>query len=115
MVEKGAANKKTSTFKTDPTLVKQLIENNISLQQKSVNLIISINDLVKKIDKLVNLFEEASKHIAEVSGEDTIKQLSSKLQELLDQNRDIAKGLILLEQYVRSKSGYRESGLRPLD
>ncbi len=104
---------KTSIPKTETALIKQVIENNVSLQQKSVDLVITMNDLVKRIDKLVNLFEEASKHIAEVTGEDTVKQLSLKLQELLEQNKDIARGLILLEQYVRSKSGYRESELRP--
>jgi DNA-binding transcriptional regulator GbsR (MarR family) len=93
--------------------MKQLIENNISLQKKSIDLIEATNKLTKKIDKLVNLFEEASKHVGEVEvGEDKVKQLAAKLESLLEQNKDIAKGLLLLERYVREKSTGYNVGLR---
>ncbi len=74
---------------------------------KEINqLLESTNKLVQRIDKLVSLFEEASKHVAEVeSTEAKINQLASRLDSLLDQNKAIAQGLILLEKYVRGKTG----------
>lgn len=78
--------------------------------QDNKSLINSMDKLTKRIDKLVSLFEEASKHVTEVtSTEEKVKQLSEKLESLLDQNRTIAKGLIMLEKYIRGKSGLTES------
>ena len=72
----------------------------------TADLIESTNKLVQRIDKLVSLFDEAAKHVGEVeSTEAKIAALSSKLESLLDQNKSIAQGLILLEKYVRGKSG----------
>ncbi len=79
-------------------------------------LVNSVNKLVMRIDHLVELFEEASKHVAEAeSAEVKIAELSQRLDALLEQNKSIAKGLILLEKYVRGKSrlgtGLQESKL----
>ena len=74
--------------------------------QQISELIMSMNKLTQRVDKLVSLFEEAAKHIGEVeSTEARIAALSTKLDSLLDQNKAIAQGLILLEKYVRGKSG----------
>jgi len=63
------------------------------------------NKLIQRIDKMVSLFEEASKHVAEVeTTEAKVKALAEKLEALLEQNKAIAQGLILLEKYVRGKS-----------
>lgn len=65
----------------------------------------NIQQLVIRIDHLVELFEEASKHVAEAeSAEIKIAELSQRLDVLLEQNKSIAKGLILLEKYVRGKT-----------
>ncbi len=73
------------------------------------DLVESTDQLTKRIDKLLSLFEEASKHVGEVeSTEQKIKMLSEKLENLLEQNRSIAQGLILLEKYVRGKTGFHE-------
>ena len=86
-------------------LLKHLIENNVSLQKASLNLIETANILTKRIDKLVSIFEEASKHVTDVElNDERLKNLAAKLEGLLDQNKEIAKGLLLLEQYIRSKS-----------
>ena len=62
-------------------------------------------DLIGRVDKMFSLFEEASKHVGEVqSSEARINALSAKLESLLDQNKSIAQGLILLEKYVRGKT-----------
>ncbi|MBL7100553.1 MAG: hypothetical protein ISS23_01215 [Nanoarchaeota archaeon] len=81
-------------------IIKQLAENNLALQGKTADLILSVKELTKKIDDMVKIFEEAAKHIKE----GTDKPLMEKLQSLLEQNKTIAKGLILLEKYVREKS-----------
>jgi len=81
-------------------LIEELLKNNIALQEKTTDLIISMKELTSRMDKMVNIFEGAAKHIKE----GTDKPLMEKLQSLLDQNKTIAKGLILLEKYVREKS-----------
>ena len=65
----------------------------------------STHHLIERVDKMFSLFEEASKHLDEVeSAEGRINALSSKLESLLEQNKSIAQGLILLEKYVRGKT-----------
>ncbi len=82
------------------TIIEQLVRNNMALQDKTAELIVSIKELTKRMDNMVKIFEEAAKNIKE----GTDKPLMDKLQSLLDQNQTIAKGLILLEKYVREKS-----------
>ena len=65
----------------------------------------STHELITRVDKVFSLFEEASKHVDEVqSAETRINTLSTKLESLLEQNKAIAQGLILLEKYVRGKT-----------
>ena len=87
-------------------LIEQLIENNLILQKKETELMVNVNQLVKRIDRMLNVFEEASKHVMEVGEEKKIIELADKLEELLNQNKNIAKGLIMLEQYVKTKSQF---------
>jgi len=83
-------------------LLDQLTKNNIELQKISIDLISSINDLNKKIDKMLSLFEEAAKNIEKGSVYE--EPLSKKLESLLEQNKTIARGLVLLEKYIRDKT-----------
>lgn len=86
-------------------LSSKLIQNSAKIQAKQVELIESMNKLVKKMDGFLNLFEEASKKVTDVEDtEERIQALSNKLEILLEQNKTIAKGLILLEKYVRGKT-----------
>ena len=81
-----------------------------SIQKQISELIDSTNKLVQRIDKLVSLFDEAAKHVGEVeSTEAKVAALTSKLETLLEQNKAIAQGLILLEKYVRGKTGLHEA------
>ena len=84
------------------TIIKELAKNNISLQKVTIKLVENTDKLNKRIDKLLGIFEEASKHVGDVDT-DKVRQLTMKLDNLLDQNRDLAKGLLLLEKYVRDK------------
>ncbi|MEK6835481.1 MAG: hypothetical protein AABX55_00460 [Nanoarchaeota archaeon] len=81
----------------------ELIQLNINLQNKAIQLMEAMNNLSKRIDRLVNLFEEASKHLSEVEDDTRVKELATKLEELLEQNKNLAHGLLLLEKYVRQK------------
>ena len=85
----------------------QLIENNILLQKKTTELITSVNELSKKIDKMLSLFETAAKSIEHGEIEEP---LAKKLESLIDQNKIIARGLLLLEKYVRDKTS---TGFQP--
>lgn len=95
-----------SVVSNQEKLIEQLIENNLILQKKETELMVNVNNLVKKIDRMLNVFEEASKHVMEVGEEKKIIELADKLEELLNQNKNIAKGLIMLEQYVKTKSQF---------
>lgn len=85
---------------TKEALIDQLFQNNVVLQEKVVDLVSEIKTLTDKIDDMVTLFQQAAKHIKEGTDQPLIK----KIDELLEQNKSIAKGLILLEKYVREKS-----------
>lgn len=80
-------------------VIKELINYNIMLQKKCVEMIEEMNGLNKKTSTMVNLFQDAARHIK--SNQD--EPLMTKLDTLLEQNRSIAKGLLLLEKYVREK------------
>lgn len=120
--------------KSDSALIKELAKNSVALQKNNIDLVKSINSLIKeiednakeqaktssetlkaidtavdnltkRIDRLVNLFEEASKHVGEVdTADERIKLLTAKLESLLEQNKTLAKGLLMLEKYIRGKS-----------
>ncbi|MDD4878008.1 MAG: hypothetical protein PHO02_03155 [Candidatus Nanoarchaeia archaeon] len=87
----------------DVTLSKMaeaLVETNIALQHKVADLILNLKDTNKSMKEMVTLFTEAGEHIKKGKYEDP---LIVKLDELLDQNKNIAKGLLLLEKFVREK------------
>ena len=90
-------------------IIHQLAENNLSLQEKTIELIISIKELTNKVDDMVTIFGEAAKHIKE----GTDRPLMEKLQNLLEQNKTIAQGLIMLEKYVREKSVVGTQSFQP--
>lgn len=81
-------------------VISDLIEYNIALQNKTAELVSNMGQLTKRIDTMVSLFEEAAKSIRAGTDEPLMKRLS----ELLDQNKNIARGLILLEKYIKDRS-----------
>ncbi|GEM_PF-2581231 len=65
----------------------------------------SSQQLLQRMDKLLSLFEEAAQHVGEVETvEARVTALTNKLEALLEQNKSIAQGLVLLEKYVRGKT-----------
>src|SRR3989344_2305971 len=98
------ADKKIANVSHHERLMEKLIENTTLLQKKDAELMVSVKHLVDRIDRMLNVFDEASKHVMEVSEDKRVAELSDKLEELLEQNKTIAKGLLMLEQYVRKRS-----------
>lgn len=101
MAKKGSGKpEKAEKSPVMEKLVEELIKNNIMLQHKLADLILDLKDLNKGVKDMVKLFTEAGEHIKKGKYEDP---LLVKLDELLEQNKNIAKGLLLLERFVRER------------
>jgi len=86
-----------------------LLKNHVKLQKVSVELISSVKELTTRMDKMLALFETAAKNIEhEEDG-----SMEKKLENLLEQNKVIARGLVLIEKYIRDKTvtGFQPSSL----
>ena len=84
-------------------VMQELIKTNISLEKKIVELLSSINSLTKRVDQMVDIFSKAAQSIEKG---DVKEPLANKLTELLEQNKKIARGLLLLERYVKERSSF---------
>lgn len=77
----------------------------VSNNENTQELLNNMGQLITRLDKIFIMFEEASKHVGDVeTAEAKIANLSTKLEALLDQNKTIAQGLVLLEKYIRGKT-----------
>jgi len=101
---------------------KILIENFVSLQKVMTNLYIKFDDLTNQISKLLNLFEISAKVLAEKEfdlgkGNKDSKKIIEKIDNLLDQNKTIARGLILMHEKTPvqnlQESQYMQEPLQP--
>ncbi|MFH1238094.1 MAG: hypothetical protein ABIH79_02575 [archaeon] len=80
-----------------------LLENFVGLQHAMTNLSVKFGSLSDNITKLLQVFEEAAKSF--ISGDKLDdKSMLKKIDSLLDQNKTIAKGLILMEESLRNRS-----------
>lgn len=90
----------SSTYKID----KVLIENFVALQKVMTNLSKKFDELSKQISKLLQLFEISAKSFAKkdftLESADT-KELSQKMDNLLQQNKTVARGLTLMYEANR--------------
>ncbi len=79
-----------------------LIENFVGLQHAMTNLSIKFGEMSQNISKLLSVFEMAAKDLAR-----TEKQVDAsfdrKLDSLIDQNKTIAKGLVLMDGKLKSQ------------
>jgi len=104
-VEKGslsARKKKISKFEIEEAL----IDNFISLQKVLTNIAVKFEDLTNNISKLLKLFEISASSFAEKGpGKqgDIDQDFLKKLDSLLDQNKVISKGIMLMEERIRNK------------
>jgi len=80
-----------------------LIENFVGLQHAMTNLSIKFGSLSDNITKLLQVFEEAAKSFIS-GGESGDKDMLKKINSLLEQNKTIAKGLVLMEGTLRGRT-----------
>ncbi|MFA7707622.1 MAG: hypothetical protein WCX73_01615 [Candidatus Pacearchaeota archaeon] len=91
-----------------------LIDNFTNLQRVLTNLSIKFDELSTNMSKLLQLFEISAKSFAEKYSdkkpEEVIdksqqidKEYLKKLDSLLDQNKTIAKGIMLMENKIRTR------------
>ena len=80
-----------------------LIENFVGLQHAMTNMSIKFGSLSDNISKLLQVFEEAAKNSIS-GGTNDDKDMLNKIDSLLNQNKTIAKGLVLMEGNLRGRS-----------
>ena len=86
-----------------------LIENFVGLQHAMTNMSIKFGGLSDNIVKLLTIFEEAAKSFAS-GGRSDDKDLLNKIDSLLNQNKTIAKGLVLMEGKLRGRADVPKEG-----
>jgi len=91
--------------KEDRNTEKILIENFVALQRVMTNLSEKFDGLSTQISKLLNLFEISAKALAEKEfgtekDNKDVKKVMEKLDGLLEQNKTIAKGLLILHDGI---------------
>lgn len=87
-----------------------LLENTIALQKTLTSLATELKTLNKKVSELFELFEAASSAFKEAKtagagGAEIPSDIADKIDMLVEQNKTLAKGLLLLEKTVREKPG----------
>ncbi len=93
--------KKKVTQKTSSnSSIDKLIDSNIQLQHKMTDILISVKDLSENVSTLITIFKSAGEHIKTGKYEDP---MINRLNELLEQNKNLAQALMLLEKYVKEK------------
>lgn len=110
---KKRANKGRVTHHSSTTsdTEKVLVENFVSLQKVITNLSIKFDSLATQISKLLELFEISAKVLAEKdyevekSNKENIKILE-KIENVLEQNKTIAKGLTLMHEKINPSPSY---------
>ncbi len=90
-------------------LEQALIDNFVNLQKVLTNLSVKFDELSNNMSKMLQLFEISAKSFAEkYSGEitpgETDKEFLQKLDSLLEQNKVISKGIMLMEEKIRERN-----------
>lgn len=113
--DKKILQKKDSMAQIDLTLkskLVELIEADKFLETKLIDLIKSNNELVKEISVMVGFFKEAGERMVAESDEEKLKPLFEKLNALLEQNKTIVRGLLLIQKYIKASGVESESVTR---
>lgn len=100
MAKKGTSSEKSR----DSELSDKLLENMVKLQKVHTDLAERFDKLAKEISSLLALFETAAKNMSKstttkISEDD--KTFLDKIDKLIEQNKTIAKGLMLMEGKIR--------------
>ncbi|MEI6731799.1 MAG: hypothetical protein WCK90_03915 [archaeon] len=100
--------KKKEVIYASPELEKTLVENLVQLQKINTDLATRFNSLSRQISALLEIFEKAAQnfvHTPENKVSEKDKEFLDKIDKLLEQNKTIAKGLVIMEENIRNKSG----------
>jgi len=99
--------KNKSTKKINKSEIDQaLLDNFINLQKVLTNLSVRFEELSNNISKLLQLFEISAKSFTEKPGKPAPgvdKEFLEKLDSLLEQNKVISKGIMMMEDRVRGR------------
>ncbi len=98
-IEKKSVQKKMTAREREELL----IENFVGLQHAMTNMSVKFGLLSNNISKLLQVFEEAAKNFMS-GGKNDDKDMLNKIDALLDQNKTIAKGLVLMEGKLRGRA-----------
>jgi hypothetical protein len=99
--------KDVNKTKSDSNLDKALLENFVQLQHVLTNLAVKFEDLSGNISRLLQLFELSAKSFADKpipapAGVD--QEFLKKLDSLMDQNKTISRGIMMMEERVRNRT-----------
>jgi len=105
--KKSSGEKKMSAREREELL----IENFVGLQHAMTNMSIKFGALSDNIARLLQVFEESAKNFIS-GGKPDDNDMLKKIDSLLNQNKTIAKGLVLMEGKLRGRSDEPESPRR---
>ncbi len=91
---------------------KVFIENFVNLQNAMTNLSIKFSELSQNISKLLIIFEESAKNLAK-SEKQIDGHVVNKIDSLLEQNKTIAKGLVLMEDQFKRQMKFPPQSANP--
>ena len=107
-------------LKTEKETINLLLRNSVALQKMLVDLATNLKILNKRVSSLLSLFEEESKSFRSLKARPRtgaapagIEELSDKIDDLVEQNRTIAKGVLLLERTLKETKGKKIKELEP--
>jgi len=85
--------------------IQRLIEVSVLSQQTNLTLTKSMNELSRRVDSLVSMFQEAAKNVGDIKDvtKNEVDDIAKQLQEVVQQNKDLARGLIALDNFTRRK------------
>jgi len=101
VVKKRAPREKKMTAREREEL---LVENFVGVQHAMTNLSIKFGVLSDNIGRLLQVFEEAARGFMTGGQKGYDKDMLNKIDSLLDQNKTIAKGLVLMEGKLRGRA-----------
>ncbi|MEK6856521.1 MAG: hypothetical protein AABX49_00750 [Nanoarchaeota archaeon] len=105
-IEKPAAEK---ISENKPSVQQHLIDSNLKLQQKLVELIESNKEVSKnlastskEIQSMTDFFKEAGKYMVAETEDEKLKPLLNRISDLVEQNKMIMRSLILIQKYIKA-------------
>ncbi len=101
--KKSCENKKGLTNKEMQEI---LIENFVGLQKAMTNVSIKFESLTSQITNLLEIFELSAKRITQGKGHASGLEIDilKKIDTVLEQNKALASGIILIEEKIRNQS-----------